>query len=677
MPAGRPENEAERLAALHRTALLDTPPEERFDRLTRLAAGLLGTRTALISLVDRDRQWFKSAYGLDVAETPRDLAFCAHAILDRGPFVVLDAAADPRFSENPLVTGRPGVRFYAGAPLTDRDGQALGTLCIIDPAPREAFSPREEAVLLDLAALVADEIELRQTLSALAAAETALRQAKDDAEAANAAKSEFLAMISHEMRTPLNGILGALGLIADSPLDKEQAHLAGVAQRSADALLALISDVLDLARIEAGRLDIERAAFAPREIAGDVVEMLRCQAQAKGLAFGLQVSPAVPERLTSDPDRIRQVLLNLAANAIKFTERGSVTIELGYAAADGPGGRLRLAVVDTGIGIAEAQRTLLFQPFAQLDSSRRRRFGGSGLGLAICRRLIELLGGIIGVESAPGEGSRFWAELPVMVAEAAPGAPPEAEPAALEGRILLVEDSQTNALVARTLLERKGARVDHVGDGVQALAALQERPYDRVLMDVAMPEMDGIEATRRIRALSGPTGRLPILGMSAHALAGDAQACRAAGMDGYLTKPLQRGSFLAAVGTALAARRPASATAPAAPLIDAAQVGEIWGGMEPEIYREIVQVFIAELEQRLTRMESAAAVGESQALARQAHAIKGAAANVGALPLSAAAAELERDPATDDPAAARRRVATLTDLARRTMNALAGLDLQP
>jgi signal transduction histidine kinase/CheY-like chemotaxis protein/HPt (histidine-containing phosphotransfer) domain-containing protein len=672
VPARRPENEAARLSALQRQAILDTPPEEHFDRLTRLAAGLLGTRIALISLIDRDRQWFKSRHGLEARETPRDLAFCAHAILTKGPLVVLDATTDPRFSENPLVVGAPGIRFYAGAPLTDRDGLALGTLCVIDSVPRDVFGAREQAVLADLAALVVDELELRRTLAELGAAGAALRRAKEDAEAASAAKGEFLAMISHEMRTPLNGVLGALGLLADAPTGGEERRLIDVARHSAQGLLALISDVLDLTRIENGQLDVEIAAFAPLEIAESVAEMLQGQAQAKGLAFAIRAEPGLPERLTSDPDRIRQVLLNLAANAVKFTASGRVTIELGFAASEAGRGRLRLAVVDTGIGIAESQRALLFQPFAQLDSSRRRRYGGSGLGLAICRRLTELLGGSIGVESAPGQGSRFWVELPVGVAPPArPEAADAAEPETIAGRILLVEDSQTNALVARTLLERKGARVDHVGDGAQALAALQQRPYDLVLMDVAMPEMDGIEATRRIRASAGPQAGLPIIGMSAHALSGDAEACRAAGMDSYLTKPLQRGPFLAAVAAALA-RRPADA-----PLVDARQVEEIWGGMEPEVYAEIVQVFLGELEQRLARLARAAAAGESEVLSRQAHAIKGAAANVGALPLSAAAAELERDPGGDDPAATSRRVAALDDLARRTMTALAALAPQP
>lgn len=674
VPAGRPADEAARLAALRRYAILDTPPEERFDRLTRLAAGLLDAPMALISLVDSDRQWFKSRVGLAATETPRDVAFCAHAILDRDPFVVLDAAADPRFSDNPLVAGEPGIRFYAGAPLTDRDGQALGTLCVIGLAPRKAFGPRERALLADLAALVIDELELRQALAALAASEAALHRAKETAEAANAAKSDFLAMISHEMRTPLNGAIGALGLLADSPLSAEQARFASAADRSARALLALIGDVLDLAKIEAGQLDLETAPFAPRALAEEVADILHGQVAAKGLDFRIEAEPDLPQRLRGDPDRTRQVLLNLAANAVKFTEHGSVAIELGFRpAAGGQHGRLRLSVADTGIGIAEAERERAFQPFAQLDMSRRRRFGGSGLGLAICRRLVERLGGSIAVEGAPGRGSRFQVELPVEIAppETA-AAPPAAEPARLEGRILLVEDSPTNALIAETLLERKGARVDQAANGVQALAAVQQRPYDLVLMDVSMPEMDGIEATRRIRALGGPAARLPILGMSAHALAGDAEACRAAGMDGYLSKPLERGAFLAAVAAALP---PRPAPVPE-PLVDARQLGEIRDGMEPEIYREIVQIFVAEMEQRLDRMARAATDGEGQTVRRQAHAIKGAAANLGALPLSAAAASLERDPGDDDPVAARQRIAALDDLARRTVAALVALNPQ-
>jgi signal transduction histidine kinase/DNA-binding response OmpR family regulator len=679
--AQRPVSEAARVAALHRHAILDTPPEERFDRLTRLAAALLGTHTALISLVDSDRQWFKSRVGLAAAETPRDLAFCAHAILGRDPFVVLDAAADPRFSDNPLVAGEPHIRFYAGAPLTDRDGLALGTLCVIDPAPRNAFGPRERAVLTDLAALVVDELELRSTLAALAATEAELRDAKEAAEAANAAKSDFLAMVGHEMRTPLNGVIGALGLLTDSPLSAEQARFAAAADRSARALLALISDLLDVAKIEAGRLDLEIAPFAPREVVEQVAELLHGQALAKGISFAVEVEPAMPPRLLGDPDRIRQALLKLVANAVKFTNKGGVVIGLGFAAApEGANGRLRITVADTGIGIPEAQREQLFQLFSQLDAYRNRRFGGTGLGLAICRRLVDLLGGRIEVESVPGQGSCFAMDLPVEVAPPQAAGAPAAEPASIAGRILLAEDSHTNALVTGALLERKGARVDLVGDGLQAVAAVQQRPYDLVLMDISMPEMDGIEATRRIRALPGAAARLPILGLSAHALGGDAEACHAAGMDGYLTKPLERPVFLAAVAAALAAGSAAPRPPPAAPevpLVDMGQVSEIWGGTEPELYRDIVQVFVGELEQRLARLEAAAAAADRQSLARQAHAIKGAAANVGAVPLSEAAAVLEHEAGDDEPAAARRRVAELQDLARRTIAALAELPPQP
>jgi two-component system, sensor histidine kinase len=686
VPARLPENESARLAALRSYRVLDTQPEEAFDRLTRLAARLFGTEIALVSLVDQARQWFKSRHGLTATETSRDLAFCAHAILAPDVFVVENAAADPRFAGNPLVCDIPNIRFYAGAPLIDRDGFALGTLCVIDTRAPRTFGAAERCQLADLAAMVVDELDLRRSIVDLRMAHDSLRQAKEEAEAANAAKSEFLAVISHEMRTPLNGVTGTIGLLLDTPLTPDQAHLAETAQRSGRFLSTLIGDLLDLSKIEAGQVNLEMSDFSPRDIAGQAIELLQPAARDKGIDLSLRVDAALPAMVRTDPARTHQILINLLSNGVKFTERGAVEVRLGFVPGglDGASGRLLIDVTDTGIGIAPERGHALFRPFGQLDSSIRRRFGGSGLGLSICHKLVGLLGGEIGVDSDGRSGSRFWVRLPVEPARAAAGAKggngAAAEPAALHGRILLAEDSQTNAMIATVLLERKGARVDLVSNGREALDAVQQRPYDMIVMDVAMPEMDGLTATRQIRALGGDFAHLPIIGLTAHAMPSDERACLDAGMDRYLTKPIDRSAFLKAVAEYLggAAPPPERPEAPlATAMIDRAQVDEIWGELDSESYREVVGVFLDELEQRLGALDQAVAQGDRRAISRHAHALKGAAANIGGRPLSAAAADLENSAGTADFDEIRRLVHNLQKTGAATNRALTPSVNQP
>jgi CheY-like chemotaxis protein/nitrogen-specific signal transduction histidine kinase len=380
-----------------------------------------------------------------------------------------------------------------------------------------------------------------------------LSRAKLAAEAADRAKGDFLANISHELRTPLNGVIGALSVLADTPLEGEQKQFVGIAQRSAELLLAVINDVLDLSRIEAGQVELQVREFDPRRMAEQAIELLQPPAAAKRIRLGARFDAALPHRARSDGDRVRQVLVNLVSNAVKFTSHGAVTVGVGFTAGSQPGsaGTLLFEVEDSGIGIADDRLHLLFQRFSQVDSSLTRPYGGTGLGLAISKSLVDLLGGEIGVESKLGRGSRFWFTVPLAadqgLAAASEARDPAAEPARLVGRILLAEDSQTNAALAMRLLQRKGAEVVLVSDGQQALDAVQQSPWDLVLMDVSMPNMDGIEATRRIRTLGGSFATIPIIGLTAHALAGDRAACEAAGMNDYVAKPFNRVAFLRTV----------------------------------------------------------------------------------------------------------------------------------
>lgn len=398
---------------------------------------------------------------------------------------------------------------------------------------------------------------------------TALADAREAAEAATRAKGDFLATMSHEIRTPLNGVLGYLGLLRESGLSAEQTAHVNVIRESGDALLAVINEILDYSKLESGRAALESLPTDPRAIAAEVVALFEPRLRAKGVRTSLTVDPAVPARIWADPLRLRQVFTNLVSNAEKFTLAGEVAvgIETGAEpAAEAEGGTrriLRCSVRDTGIGLAPGQAATLFQPFVQGDSSTTRRYGGTGLGLAICRRLVRSWGGELTVASRPGEGAVFTFTLPAREAPAAvvlePPAgvdsPPAPGAAKAEGlRILIAEDNAVNARLLLAVLARLGHRAERVADGQQALAALRTRTFDVVLMDVQMPELDGLEATRRQRAWERETGRAPvrIAALTANALAGSREECLAAGMDDFLAKPYQLDDVRALLGRASA-----------------------------------------------------------------------------------------------------------------------------
>ncbi len=372
-----------------------------------------------------------------------------------------------------------------------------------------------------------------------------LAEASQRAQDALRVKSTFLATISHELRTPMNGILGMHELLLSGDLEVEQRSYVSIAEQSARHLLNLLNELLDLSKIEAGKLEIRDVPFDVREQARFATDLLRPKAAAGGLALRLFVSPEVPERLMGDGDRFRQILLNLVGNAVKFTSHGSVDVEIEVANLGRKGNALQVSVIDTGPGIAREILPKLFQPFAQGDLSLVRRHGGTGLGLSICKQLTERLGGGIEVESLEGEGStfRFW--LPLRIAEGESGpAPVQAAPvvrqtASLNAHVLLAEDNAVNQLVARRFLERLGCTVTIAPNGHAAVEECRAGRFDAVLMDCQMPDLDGLEATRRIRMDEAATGRrLPIIAMTAHAEDSWRERCRDAGMDDFLGKPV-------------------------------------------------------------------------------------------------------------------------------------------
>jgi signal transduction histidine kinase/DNA-binding NarL/FixJ family response regulator len=520
-----------------------------------------------------------------------------------------------------------------------------------------------------------------------------------EAEQANQAKGQFLANMSHEIRTPLNGIIGCTELILKSEAIGRCRELARICLDESEHLLHLINNVLDYSKIEDGKIELEQVSFDLFELMQSVVGGLRVQAEAKGIRLELQISGGPEPKVMGDPLRLRQVLVNLVNNAIKFTREGSVTLSVSRVTGAGTEQQQQLcfAIIDTGIGIPKERQAAIFMRFTQVDESTTRRYGGTGLGTAIAFQLVELMGGRLTVASQPGQGTTFAFILMmglslgesalVSLDGEATGAPGRTADKQLPGTILVAEDTPVNQMVIRQHLEAQGHEVTLVGNGREAVSACGTRHYDLIIMDVQMPEMDGLEATRRIKAAQDSTRRPPIVALTANTDSKTLAECQVAGMDAVLTKPIRRQPLLDAVALWLQRARdqrrhkeaglvdpapqpPSALTVEAAPLDWESALYEFG---EPQIVREVVDQLMQSVPGYLAEIRAALGQGDYEEIKRRSHAIKGGAATVEAKPLSAVAAELEeqcKQPAPREVAAIVERLTAAYETFKQYVNTL-------
>jgi PAS domain S-box-containing protein len=512
---------------------------------------------------------------LDLAPVARDRVIegmsDAVIVLDaQGRIVDLNPAARRIIGPTAGKTiGRRAVEVLADRPdLVERYGEATdvqGEITLGDPASPRVYDLRISPLYNRRQRLVGRLVVLRD-VSERKQVEAELKRAKDAAESADRAKSEFLATMSHEIRTPMNGVIGMSGLLLDTPLNADQQTFVQTIRLCGEALMSIINDILDFSKIESGKLELERAVFDLRDCVQASVDLVRYTAEEKGLKLSVVVEPGTPVSLRGDVTRVRQILVNLLSNAVKFTRQGEVRLNVRAANLESSecteAGRivasrfsnprsavaLQITVSDTGIGIPADRIDRLFESFTQVDASTTRQYGGTGLGLAICKRLTEMMGGRIRVESEAGKGSVFHVSLQLEAASAprqtarssVATAPPS--PGRLGGRwllrVLLAEDNRVNQLVALRILQKAGYHADVVANGLEAVKAVQSQVYDVILMDVQMPEMDGVTATRLIRQLLPAPAQPWIIAVTASATAEDRDTCLAAGMDDYLSKPV-------------------------------------------------------------------------------------------------------------------------------------------
>ncbi|TKD61844.1 ATP-binding protein [Flavobacterium sp. ASW18X] len=515
-----------RLKKLDHYEIMDSQEEAMFDELTLLASQILDVPIAYISLIDGERQWFKSKVGLDINETPIDISFCKYTILDDKPLIVNNTLESERFKNNVFVTGDYKVRFYAGVPITDGDNHTIGTFCAIDQKPKE---------------LSEKETKLMQTLAKTAMSLIALRKSRLDSMKLAKAKEEFMSNMSHEIRTPLNAIIGFNDLLRKTELNNTQKEYLDTIRTSSLNLKVIIDDILDYSKLESEKIDLETRPISLNALLDHIMKLQLPLANEKGIRLLKSVDADLPDYIKGDQTRLAQIFNNLISNAIKFTHEGQVELKAFVLEGGEERSKIRFQVTDTGIGVAQENLDKIFERFTQSESSTTRLYGGTGLGLSIVKGLTGLMQGEIKVESTLGKGTCFTVDLSfehaseedvrvvdnVNTSQLSP---------ILQGKnVLVLEDNPHNQLLIKNYLKLWGINPTMADNGQDGVDLVKEQAFDAIFMDLQMPVMDGFKATEVIRNELYVT--TPIIGCSAHSMVNEKEKCLAIGMNDYVSKP--------------------------------------------------------------------------------------------------------------------------------------------